>query len=101
MKMLKLLDCVYSVRQADLPNTKEFIREDPKNGEIQPLLHICERDIDPTQTIKTVIVVADVVRWDFYYGYYKCQGCKSTWQQPVNLRKIWEDGYGTGDEVHT
>lgn len=99
MKMQKLLYGIYSVKASDLPETKEFVREDPKDGKIQPLMHVCERDNDPTQAIKTFIIVCEKVRWDFYHGYYTCVGCKKAWRQPENLKKIWEDGYGTGEEA--
>ena len=100
MKMEKLLYMIYSVKQSDLPNDKEFVRETSKDGQLQPLLHVCERDLDPTQIIKTWIIICERVHWDFAKGWYMCNGCKKTFSSPQNLRKIWEDGHGTGEEAH-
>jgi hypothetical protein len=92
---------VYRVPVEELPKDAWFVR-DPKryeNEEVQPLLHICEQDLDTGDTTTWLILTARV-RWDFHRGLYYCTGCKKTWNSTNEngLRAIWSDGLGTGDE---
>ena len=89
---------IYKVRKVDLPETEQFIRGDDVEGERQPLLHICERDLDPYEGT-TLIVLCDELKWDTIYGHYKCKGCKRTFSTRDELAQVWADGLGTGEEV--
>jgi len=93
---------VYVVPVAELPLTAWFIRDKSKvvAGELAPLLHVCERDLDPDCHEPTYVVTTGVMRWDTMNGYYRCQGCKKRWQTEEELKAVWEDGLGTGDEAH-
>jgi len=100
MKMNELFDGIFSVLGTDFPDHVEFVRQGSKDGKIQPLLHICERDKDPTQKIKSIVLYTGMLWWDFYHGHYMCDSCKSTFNKPESLKKIWSDGHGTGQEAH-
>jgi hypothetical protein len=100
MKMIELMAGVWAVGKGDIPQDVEFFRQPSKDGEVQPLLHICERSDDPTQAHPTDIVVLDKVKWDFVRGFYYCNGCKSVFDEEGDLEMIWEDGEGTGYEAH-
>jgi hypothetical protein len=93
---------VYKVSAAELPESAWFVR-DPgacEDGESPPLLHICEKDLDPHGAEPMWLIMTEKVVWDFYHGYYFCQGCKQTWDEndEAGLRAIWSDGLGTGAE---
>jgi hypothetical protein len=109
MKIEDLLENVgvYKVQAKDMPDSVWFVREpygkeDRKDGDMGPLLHICERDIERGSEPPMVVIMTDVVKWDFFYGHYYCTGCKETWDEKddAGLRAIWSDGFGTGDEGH-
>ena len=90
---------IYKIPRADIEVDAPFIRSDDKDGEVQPLLHICERDMDPYED-SIVVVLCSALRWDTMYGHYKCQGCKQTFFTAEELRQVWADGKGTGEEIH-
>ena len=96
--MTELLNGIYSIREENLPPGDEFVRNHPIDGEIQPLLHICEKDLDPNISHPTYIIVTSPVRWDYYYGHYTCSGCKQTWRTRKELASVWKDGHGTCEE---
>ena len=72
-----------------------FIRSDDVDGEVQPLLHICDKDIDPTGHV--YVCMTGTVRWSIM-GYYWCIDCKQTFFSEDELACVWADGKGTGDE---
>lgn len=88
---------IYKIRKSDLPEMQQFIRDDDVDGELQPLLHVCERDLDPYEGTMYVIL-CDAIRWDTLYGHYKCPGCKKTFYTKEELALVWADGKGTGAE---
>lgn len=92
---------IYTVPKSQIAEKTWFVR-DPKMGksnEVGPLLHICNREDERGSYPPMLVIMTDVVRWDFWVGHYYCTGCKETWSDEEGLRAIWEDGYGTGDEV--
>ena len=93
---------VYTVPASQISDNVLFIRDPKKHTdeEIAPLLHICHKEIDPERELPTYVLETEVVRWDFYHGFYYCQGCNETWDRDDRdgLMAIWSDGYGTGDE---
>ncbi len=104
MKIKEFLDGsgVYTAPASQISAKTWFIR-DPKrhaDGVVSPLLHICERELDPDVAVPTYVLTTAVVRWDFFHGRYWCKGCKKEWNKEVGLRAIWSDGLGTGDEGH-
>lgn len=98
--MTELMPGVYAVAKGDFPEGWEFFRMEHEEGETKPLLHVCERSDDPTQSHPTDIVVLATVRWDYALGFYYCNGCKSVFDQDGDLEMIWKDGEGTGYEAH-
>jgi len=102
MKIREALDGsgIYRVPCSQVGPKTWFVRDPKKSkdGEVAPLLHICDRDTDPNAATPTLVIMTDPVRWDSFHGHYYCTGCKQTWKDEVGLRAIWEDGYGTGDE---
>ena len=72
-----------------------FLRKHDVKDQIQPLLHICDKDKDPTDTVW--VCITGVVRWD-HRGWYACTECKQTFLTEDELAAVWEDGKGTGDE---
>ncbi len=95
---------VYKVSVALLPATTIFMRDPAlhENNNLGPLLHICEKDLDPSESNPTWMLMTEHVRWDFYHGHYQCMGCKEIWdrENEGGLKAIWSDGFGTGDEGH-
>ena len=89
---------IYKINKRDLPEMQEFVRTDDVDGEVQPLLHVCERDLDPYEGTM-YIIMTDEIRWDMLYGHYKCPGCKRTYYTKEELAQVWADGKGTGAEV--
>ena len=93
---------VYTVPVDTLHDEAWFIR-DPKllkDGEIGPLMHICTRDIDPGFEEDMYVISTGHVRWNQIQGYYMCLACKEKFTDEEQLRGVWEDGFGTGDEAH-
>jgi len=94
---------VYKVSVKDLPQEAWFVR-DPElyeDEDVSPLLHICEKDLDPTPGCEpTWVIMTEEVKWDFFHGHYYCKGCRQTWDEndEAGLKAIWSDGLGTGDE---
>jgi hypothetical protein len=93
---------VYKVAVSALPAHAWFVR-DPEmydDAKLAPLLHICEKDLDPASAEPTWCILTDEVKWDFFHGRYFCRGCKKSWgkNDEAGLRAIWSDGLGTGDE---
>ncbi len=89
---------IYKVPRSLLQEQEEFVRGDDVDGKVQPLLHICERDIDPYEDSVRVILCEEL-RWDTMYGHYKCLGCKKTFSTKEELGLVWADGKGTGAEI--
>jgi hypothetical protein len=93
---------VYTAPVKSISKNVWFMR-DPEGGddeEVGPLLHICEKNIDPDVHEPTYVLITGVVKWDFAKGHYWCLGCKKTWDRDneLGLRAIWSDGFGSGDE---
>lgn len=74
------------------------MRADDENGKVQPLLHVCERDLNPDEP-SVWVILCDEMRWDTMYGHYKCKGCKRTFYTKEELGQVWADGKGTGAEI--
>ncbi len=101
---------VYHILASELPLTAWFIRDTRGKGstleignekwKFYPLLHVCERDLDPDCHTPTYVVSTGLMRWDTMQGYYHCLGCKKRWRTEAELKAVWEDGLGTGDEGH-
>jgi hypothetical protein len=91
---------IFSVPVSQLPRSAWFVRNtsDSKEGELDPLLHVCERDIDPGMREPTYVVMTGVVTWDQINGHYYCQACKHAFRSEEELEAVWEDGLGTGAE---
>lgn len=87
---------IYKVSKDTIGEYTEFLRKNDRDGEVQPLLHICEKDIDPQG--EKYLCLTGVVRWDFQ-GWYKCIECKKTFLTQDELEAVWSDGKGTGDET--
>ena len=100
MKLIEFVEGsgIYKIPKSQLPELIQFIREDDKEGKVQPLLHVCERDLDPYEGTM-YIVMCEEIRWDHMYGHYKCPGCKKTFYTKEELALVWADGKGTGAEV--
>ena len=90
---------IYKVPRTTLQKAGPFIRADDEDGKTQPLLHVCERDIDPFDP-RIVVIMCGEMRWDTLYGHYRCQGCKKTFFTEEELGQVWSDGKGTGAEIH-
>jgi hypothetical protein len=93
---------IYKVSARQLPDTAWFVRDTNlvQEGEFAPLLHICEKDLDPAAVKEpTYVIMTEEVIWDGYNGWYYCKGCKQKWQTEEELRAVWEDGLGTGYEA--
>jgi hypothetical protein len=88
---------IYKISKVDLPEMQQFIRAEDVDGEVQPLLHVCERDLDPYEG-NLYIIMTEAIRWDTIYGHYKCTGCKRTFYTKEELALVWADGKGTGAE---
>ena len=86
---------IYKVGLTDIGPQTWFLRRRDINGEAQPLLHICEKDKDPSGD--RWICMTGVVRWS-NVGRYYCTECKQTFSNENELAAVWEDGKGTGDE---
>lgn len=89
---------IYKIRKVLIPEMEQFMRGDDVDGKVQPLLHICERDIEPHGG-SYYFIMADKIRWDTMYGHYKCTGCKKTFYTEEQLAQVWADGKGTGAEI--
>jgi hypothetical protein len=76
------------------PNTW-FLRKLDVDGEAQPLLHICDKDKDPSGEVW--VCMTGVVHWS-NAGHYYCTECKQTFSTAEELASVWSDGKGTGDE---
>lgn len=87
---------IYKVSPDTIGPHTWFLRKPDVDGEVQPLLHICERDLDPGGD--TYICLTGRVRWELVKGWYWCVECKQTFKTEEELRAVWEDGKGTGDE---
>ena len=87
---------IYRVGSKAMGPQTWFLRAQSTHGEFQPLLHICEKDQDPTEAW---ICVTGVLRWCIQ-GYYECRECKKRYSTAAELTAVWEDGKGTGDEGH-
>ena len=86
---------IYKVSPDTIGPYTWFLRKKDKGDEVHPLLHICEKDLDPSG--ESYLCMTGVVRWDMR-GYYKCIECKQTFSTEDELEAVWEDGKGTGDE---
>ena len=102
MKILEMLDGtgVYKVPVEDLPDWLQFIRCDDKEGRVQPLLHVCEREVLQKESGHFFVCITGRVFWNWFYGRYECLECKNHFQTNQELCNIWSDGKGTGAEGH-
>jgi len=86
---------IYKVGLTDIGPHTWFLRKHDVEGKVQPLLHICERDTDPSREVW--VCMTGVIRWS-NLGHYYCMECKHTFSTADELKAVWEDGKGTGDE---
>ena len=91
---------VWKVRYEDLPEWQFFIRADNKAYEVQPLLHVCEREILRTGAEPFYACITGQVFWSWFRGQYECNECRGEFNTNEELRLIWADGKGTGEEGH-
>ena len=86
---------IYKVGFEDIGPHTWFLRQKDADGNVFPLLHICDKDKDPSGSVW--VCMTGVVRWDMT-GHYICRECKQTFITKDELAAVWEDGKGTGDE---
>ncbi len=100
MKITEMLDGtgVYKVPIEDLPDWLQFIRCNDKKGEVQPLLHVCEREVLQKESGHFFVCVTGRTFWNWFYGRYECMECKKYFQSDEELCNVWYDGKGTGVE---
>ncbi len=102
MKITEFLEGtgVWKVAIEDLPEWQIFIRDDDKKNEIQPLLHVCEREILKKESGQFYACVCGRVFWNWFLGQYECLECNSEFDTDEELKMVWTDGKGTGVEGH-
>lgn len=91
---------VYKVPVEDLPDDLQFIRCDDKGGEVQPLLHVCHRELLKKESGQFFVCATGRVIWNYFYGWYKCFECEEQFESNQELCDVWRDGKGTGAEGH-
>ena len=100
MDISELLDGtgVYKVPVEELPKWQIFIRCDDKGYEVQPLLHVCEREALQREAGQFFACITGRVFWNWFRGQYECLECKSEFNTNEELQLVWMDGKGTGAE---
>jgi hypothetical protein len=91
---------VWKVAIDDLPEWGMFIRADDKNGDVQPLLHVCEREILTKENGHFYACITGRTFWNWFRGQYECMECKSEFNTDEEINLVWADGKGTGAEGH-
>jgi hypothetical protein len=102
MKITEILEGtgIYKVTAEDLPEEQWFIREDDLEGKVQPLLHVCEREVMKREAGEYYACMTGRVWWNLFYGRYECFECEKKFVTDEELCMVWADGKGTGYEGH-
>jgi hypothetical protein len=100
MKITEFLDDtgIYKVPTEWLPEWMIFIRCEDEKDEVQPLLHICEREILTKESGQFFACITGRVFWNWFRGRYECRECKDEFSSDEELQMVWADGKGTGIE---
>ncbi len=91
---------IYKVLVEELPEWQMFVREDDRGNLVQPLLHVCERELLSREGNTHYACSTGRTIWNSFVGQYECVECKMGFDTEEELRMVWADGKGTGFEGH-